>query len=287
MGGAMHDIAVSAWGVKGWYDYIRPVSAIRYLCDLGQCTDPGLPSYHAGGINLRPGYIELVTSATTAAGQRHEHLAGEEGKIALLAWKGPDYISDPATDTAGVGWILAENWWPYQRPSFVTPPFPGYVSGHSTYSRGAAEVMTLLTGSPYFPDGLGEFYCPQNAFLVFEEGPSVDCTLQWASYADASDETSISRIYGGIHPRADDIPGRLMGAVMGPDSFKLAARHFNGQLSCPPNCGLYVDGVIDVGDLLRVLGDWGQIASPCDIDDNDIVDVGDLLEVLGAWGSCP
>ena len=61
-------------------------------------------------------------------------------------------------------WILAENWMPYQLISFVTPPFAGYVSGHSTYSRSAAEVLTLLTGTPYFPgrhfrvrysDGLG------------------------------------------------------------------------------------------------------------------------------------
>ena len=96
------------------------------------------------------------------AGERHEHLAGEEGKIALHAWRGHDSITDPDTDTAGVGWILAENWWPYQRPTFVTPPFAGYVSGHSTYSRAAADVMTLLTGDEYFPGGMGEFYCPQN-----------------------------------------------------------------------------------------------------------------------------
>jgi hypothetical protein len=83
-------------------------------------------------------------------------------------------------------------WVPYQRPNFVTPPFPGYpfplfvsvflprgcscancatttttttttttismdsmVSGHSTFSRAAAELLTHVTGSPYFPDGLG------------------------------------------------------------------------------------------------------------------------------------
>ena len=33
------------------------------------------------------------------------------------------------------------------------PPFPGYVSGHSTFSRAAAEVMTAFTGSEYFPGG--------------------------------------------------------------------------------------------------------------------------------------
>ncbi len=52
---------------------------------------------------------------------------------------------------AGSDWILAENWWPYQRPSFVTPPFAGYTSGHSTFSRAAAEVLTDITGDEYFP----------------------------------------------------------------------------------------------------------------------------------------
>ncbi|MDB4453974.1 hypothetical protein N9188_00895, partial [bacterium] len=173
MGGAMQDAAISAWGVKGWYDYPRPVSALRYLAGLGQRSDPQQPSYHPDGINLHPGYVEVVTAATTATGQRHENLAGEEGKIAVLAWRGPEYITDPLVDQAGVGWILAENWWPYQRPSFVTPPFAGYVSGHSTYSRAAAVMMDRLTGSPYFPDGLGEYVCPQDQFLVFEQGPSV------------------------------------------------------------------------------------------------------------------
>ena len=31
MGGAMHDAAISAWGSKGYYDYARPISVIRYL----------------------------------------------------------------------------------------------------------------------------------------------------------------------------------------------------------------------------------------------------------------
>ena len=101
-----------------------------------------------------------------------------------------------------------ENWWPYQRPSFVTPPFAGYVSGHSTYSRAAAEVLTALTGDPYFPGGMSGFPIPANEFLVFEHGPSVDMVMQCATYRDAADQCSLSRIWGGIHPPADDIPGR-------------------------------------------------------------------------------
>ena len=226
LGGAMHDCAIAAWGAKGWYDYIRPVSAIRYLAGLGQSTDPRGPAYSPVGIRLYPGKIEVVTAETTAAGERHEHLAGDEGKIALYSWRGPDYINIPDIDEAGVGWILAENWWPYQRPTFVTPPFSGYVSGHSTFSRAAAELLTLFTGSEFFPGGLGEFLCPRNSFLVFEDGPSVDITLQWATYQDASDQTSLSRIWGGIHPPADDLPGRVMGGVIGKDAFERATMHF-------------------------------------------------------------
>ncbi|MHC4427757.1 MAG: DUF6851 domain-containing protein, partial [Planctomycetota bacterium] len=190
MGGCMHDVAIQCWGTKGWYDYIRPISAIRYMCDQGQSSDPKEISYNEDGIRLEPGLIEVITTESSAPGERHEHLAGFIGGIAVYAWRGPDYIADPETDVAGIGWILAGDWWPYQRPSFVTPPFPGYTSGHSTYSRAAAWTMEFLTGSEYFPGALGEFYCPQNEFLVFEDGPSVDLTLQWARYQDASDQTS-------------------------------------------------------------------------------------------------
>jgi len=123
--------------------------------------------------------------------------------------------------------LLSNKWWPYQRPTFVTPPFAGYISGHSTFSRAAAEVLTKLTGDPYFPGGLGEFVAKKNEFLVFEEGPSQDIVLQWATYQDASDQTSLSRIWGGIHPPADDIPGRFIGIEIAEDAFNLAEQYFN------------------------------------------------------------
>ncbi|HMQ49082.1 MAG TPA: MopE-related protein [Saprospiraceae bacterium] len=222
LGGAMHDVAVTAWGIKGWYDYIRPVSAIRGMAELGQSSDPNAISYHPGGIPLFPGYIELILPGDPLQGSLGQHI----GKIKMRVWKGPDFITNPDNDVAGVGWIRAEMWWPYQRPSFVTPPFAGYISGHSTYSRAAAEVMTLLTGDPFFPGGMGEFPAPMNEFLVFEEGPSMDITLQWATYQDASDQCSLSRIWGGIHPPADDIPGRHIGSIIGPEAFALAERFF-------------------------------------------------------------
>lgn len=222
LGGAMHDAAIAAWGVKGWYDYVRPIAAIRAMADLGQSTDPDAPSYHPQGIPLDPGFIELVNFGDLLSGRNNEHV----GKIKIRAWRGPTAIQTPATDTAGVDWILAENWFPYQRPSFVTPPFGGYVSGHSTFSRAAAEVLTAFTGDEYFPGGLGEFPVKKNEYLVFEEGPSVELTLQWATYRDAANQCSLSRIWGGIHPPMDDIPGRLMGEAIGVRAIDVAETFF-------------------------------------------------------------
>lgn len=220
LGGAMHDAAVTVWGIKGWYDYLRPISAIRGMAALGQSTDPDLPNYHPGGLPLIDGYIDVVKPTDPF---QLRGLAGRNvGKIKIKTWKGPDYVRNPAADYAGVDWILAEEWWPYQRPTFVSPNFAGYVSGHSAYSRAAAEVLTALTGDPFFPGGMGEFHAPAGDFLVFEDGPSEDVTLQWATYRDASDQCSLSRIWGGIHPPVDDIPARLMGIEIGTDAFTKA-----------------------------------------------------------------
>ena len=154
--------------IKGWYDYIRPISAIRFLAEKGQSSNPSMSNYAPNGIPLEEGYIELVEIGDSLAGADNEHI----GKIKLKAWRGPEFISNPENEIAGVGWILAENWWPYQRLSFVTPPFAGYVSGHSTFSRAAAEVLTALTGDAFFPGGVGEFVAKKNEFLQFEQGPS-------------------------------------------------------------------------------------------------------------------
>lgn len=224
LGAAMHDSAISAWSAKGAYDYVRPVSALRYMAERGQSSDPGAAGYSVHGVPLEPGRIEQVQPRDPLAGNGGSNV----GKIKVLAWRGPDFIGNPATDVAGVGWILLEDWWPYQRPTFVTPPFAGYVSGHSTFSRAAAEILTRLTGDPFFPGGLASFTARRNDFLVFEEGPSVDIELQWATYRDASDQTSLSRIWGGIHPPIDDIPGRRMGIEVSERVWARATTFFEG-----------------------------------------------------------
>src|SRR5206468_1460225 len=134
-----------------------PLSAIRHMGMLGQCTDPSAGSCHSNGLPLITNLIELVTPATVASG-RHAGLT--PGRIAIYAW--PGQPADPATQYSGVRWIHADSWLPYQRTNFVTPAFPGYVSGHSSFSRAAAEVLTAATGSPFFPGGLATYDFPAN-----------------------------------------------------------------------------------------------------------------------------
>ncbi|MFM9985966.1 MAG: T9SS type A sorting domain-containing protein [Flavobacteriales bacterium] len=215
LGGGILDAAIACWGAKGYYDYTRPIMAIRAMCDFGQSTDSQLPNYHPAGIPLLPGFVELVETGDPLAGDNDENV----GKIKLYTWSGPE----PATGQNGVQWILGENWWTYQRHTFVTPPFAGYYSGHSTYSRTAAEILTLITGDEYFPGGMGEFVAQPNAYLLADAGPSVEVKLQWAKYRDASDQCSLSRIFGGLHPPQDDIPGRMVGSVVGPEAFNKAS----------------------------------------------------------------
>ena len=226
LGGALHDAAVSAWSIKGYYDGVRPVSAIRYMSDQGQSSDISLPRYNPSGLPLIPGTIELVQPGDPLAGASNENV----NKLKIHTWRGPKYINDPKVDAAGVGWILAERWYPYQRPSFVTPPFAGYISGHSTFSSAGAQVLSLITGDEYFPGGLGEFKSPQNHYLVFEKGPSVDVSLQWARYKDAADQSALSRIWGGIHPPFDDMPGRHIGTSVANAAVRLAEALFAGEV---------------------------------------------------------
>ncbi|MFL5968718.1 MAG: FG-GAP-like repeat-containing protein [Gaiellaceae bacterium] len=226
LNGAVHDAAIAAWGLKRKYQSVRPISMIRYLAEHGQSSDPKLPSYDPAGLPLIPGLIELITKESSAPGERHAALADHVGEIALRAWRGNP--KDPS-QASGAGWILGERWVPYQRATFVTPAFPGYVSGHSTFSRAAAEVLAAYTGSPYFPGAeFTQTFAP--GYLKFEHGPSKPLTLRWATYYDAADQAGLSRLYGGIHIAADDFAGRRIGSTVGKRAFALAERYFAGTV---------------------------------------------------------
>lgn len=227
IGGAVHDAAITAWEIKRQDTTVRPISLVRAMGALGQSSDPSGAHYDPNGLPIVPGEIELVTDASSAPGERHEALRNYLGQMVVRSWRGEP--GDRAHEVGGVGWIRAIDWLPYQRRTFVTPAFPGFISGHSTFSRAAAEVLAAFTGSPYFPGGLGTFHASANHYLVFEAGPSVDVELQWASYFDAADQAGQSRIYGGIHIIPDDHVGRRLGSQVGLDAYAHARTYFDGS----------------------------------------------------------
>jgi len=226
LNGSVHDAAIAAWGLKGRYDGIRPISMIRYLASLGQSSDPSLEAYNKEGLPLVPGLIEIITKDKTAAGGPMAALKGNEGRIAVRAWHRRSSPGDQSTPR--VDWILGTTWIPYQLPTFVTPSFQGYISGHSTFSRAAAEVMTGITGSEFFPGGLSEWIVKAGSFRI-DAGPSSDIALQWATYYDAADQAGQSRLFGGIHVQADDFTGRIVGSTCGKDAWVAAQRYYTGR----------------------------------------------------------
>jgi hypothetical protein len=82
---------------------------------------------------------------------------------------------------------------PFHDPDFltpvVTPPFPAYTSGHSTFSGCSAAVLSHL----------------------FPGGTVADALGQQIGYDAAADQAALSRLYGGIHYRSDNDEGLACG----------------------------------------------------------------------------
>ena len=84
----------------------------------------------------------------------------------------------------------------------VTPPFPDYTSGHSTFSAAAATVLPLFYGTEDLPFTTGSDFLP-GVYRSF------------ATCLDAAEEAAASRIYGGIHFRSASEDGLQAGISIG------------------------------------------------------------------------
>ncbi|ANE51051.1 vanadium-dependent haloperoxidase [Flavisolibacter tropicus] len=131
----------------------------------------------------------------TVAAYTESSIALFDGFIAC--WK-TKYMTAGIRPETVINKYLDPNWAPY----IQTPPFPTYVSGHSVISAASAEVMTHFFGDnfSYTDTSLNEFGIRQRSFKSFRE---------------AAMEASWSRLYGGIHYRADLEDGNTMGKQIG------------------------------------------------------------------------
>ena len=236
---AAHDSAVVAWDLKRQVDYVRPISMIRYMGSLGQSSDPDAAGFNPNGLPLEAGLVELVTADTAAPGGRHEGL--EVGTVAIRAWRGftPGSESpgegDDTSGGAGVGWIAATSTGGPTRPRTSSPP-PSPATSADTPPSAApwprSSRPTPATSSS--PAAWASSTSRLAGGLNFEDGPTEDILLQWATYVDAADEAGLSRLYGGIHVRADDFDGRIVGEALGQNAYALASRYFTGRANVIP-----------------------------------------------------
>jgi len=121
--------------------------------------------------------------------------------------------------------IPGEKWMPYNPGSNLTPAFPGYFSGHSTFSSASAEVLRSFTGS----DSFGFSTVIPADFGRVEPGiPAVTTTVSFATFSDAAKEAGLSRLYGGIHFSDDNTRGQAVGTLIGRQAWEKAQTYFNG-----------------------------------------------------------
>ena len=117
------------------------------------------------------------------------------------AWKGPNQ---------GFGDVPADKWLPYQALNVVTPPFPEYVSGHSTFTSAGATMLAQFNGA----DTFGGTVIIKAGSSKIEPGggvPNTDVTLTWPTFSDAANDAGMSRRWGGIHLQSGDYDGRALG----------------------------------------------------------------------------
>lgn len=139
----------------------------------------------------------------------------------------------------GVGEVPAEEWRPYSPASFVTPPFPGYVSGHSTVSGAASRTLELFTGSDVFEDedarraGTNTEKGASHAAMMSVDGKpakgaesSCDVVLKLPTFSATAEMAGISRVMGGYHIQSDNTAGLKLGRQVADEDWKRTLRLF-------------------------------------------------------------
>jgi hypothetical protein len=136
----------------------------------------------------------------------------------IQSWGGPG---------KGTITIDGSQWIPYQPSTFPTPPFPEYISGHSTFSAAGATILALWTGSERF--GATVTFAPGTSNTEPGITPSSPVTLSWPTFHDAANQAGISRRYGGIHFELGDLVGRAVGDLVGMQAWQKSQLYFKDR----------------------------------------------------------
>lgn len=138
----------------------------------------------------------------------------------IRAWAGP---------AGGVREMLGEEWHPYSPANFVTPPFPGYTSGHATVSGAAAKIIELFTGS----DTYG--FVEKRPYAALTESQAGDMvTLDLPTWSHTAEMAALSRAMGGYHIPTDNDVGIKVGRDIAVWSWPKYQAYFDGT-ALPPS----------------------------------------------------
>ncbi|WP_339623320.1 vanadium-dependent haloperoxidase [uncultured Winogradskyella sp.] len=121
--------------------------------------------------------------------------------------------------------IDGKQWRPYSPEIFLCPPFPSYVSGHSTISGGCAEALKIWTGNDEFGSNAelvaGAMTEPHNL------GDTI--TLEFPTFTETAEMAGISRVLGGYHIQSDNIAGLELGRNVAKEVLKFYKKHIGEQ----------------------------------------------------------
>lgn len=120
----------------------------------------------------------------------------------IKAWAGAE---------TGMTTMKGTEWRPYSPDTFLCPPFPSYVSGHSTVSGACSEILRLFTGNDFF--GAEVKAVPGLATEPGRVGDTV--TLTMPTFTETANMAGISRVLGGYHIQSDNVEGLKLGRNVG------------------------------------------------------------------------
>ncbi|MEM9858970.1 MAG: vanadium-dependent haloperoxidase [Bacteroidota bacterium] len=130
----------------------------------------------------------------------------------IKAWGGPG---------EGMKEMEGKEWRPYSPETFLCPPFPGYVSGHSCVSGACAEALRLWTGSDVF----GEKAQVVAGALTEPDHLGDTITLEFPTFTKTAEMAGLSRVLGGYHIQADNIDGLELGRNVAREAWKFYQKH--------------------------------------------------------------
>ncbi len=121
--------------------------------------------------------------------------------------------------------INGQQWRPYSPETFLCPPFPSYVSGHSCVSGACGEALKLWTGS----DEFGEEVQLVAGALTEPDNLGDTVVLRFPTFTETAEMAGQSRVLGGYHIQADNVAGLSLGRDVARHAWTFYLKHVEGK----------------------------------------------------------